>query len=147
MNNELSHWKNRCMSVEKKVEEMEQKVEKMEESTTEVSIAAPSEETEDLRSMLRMLHEDIQCVNNGFSNLNTKSSDLFKSLKNDINDLKERHNKEISDLKLRHEEYKHESKQYSMLNDALIHGFTRLPNLQGPAFIFSVCVHHNFDTY
>ena len=26
-----------------------------------------------------------------------------------------------------------------MLNDALIHGFKRLPDLQGPAFIFSIC--------
>ena len=122
LNKELVHWKNRCLSVEKTAAEVKERVEKMEaeKSTTEDS---KNEESQSIKGIINALHEDIQSVNMGFSGLGKKSTEMFTSLKKDYVELRQNYEDIL---------------QYSMLNDALIHGFMRLPNLQGPAFIFSI---------
>ena len=126
LNNELLHWKNRCLSVEKKVKKVEQQVERLEENNSEAAVPISTENKEDIqsvKSIIKLLQDDIHSVNGGFTALCNKTTDFFTSLKSDMNDLKQ---------------LVEQGKQYSMLNNALIHGFPRVPNLYGVDFIYSI---------
>ena len=122
LNKELCLWEKRCLSVEKTAAEVKEKVKKMEEENS-LSEENKNEESQSIKGIISALHDDIQNVNMGFTGLGLKSTEMFSSIK-----------QEYADLRFRHEQLR----QYSMLNNALIHGFTRLPNLKGTAFIFSI---------
>lgn len=121
LNKELLHWKNRCLSVEEKVKEVTEKVEKMDEVSSQAPV--PNANTEDIKSIINLLHTDIQHVNEGFTGLQNKTSNLFTALKNDFSELKQ---------------LVEEGKQYSQLNNILIHGFPSVPNFYGIDFIYSI---------
>ena len=117
---EMLRWKTRCLMVEKTAEDMQERVKKIEEKALP---EVPTEETQSLKRILGLLHQDVQSINEGFNSLGEKTTDMFQSLKGDYAVLKQ----ELE-----------ESRQYSMLNNALLHGFKRLPDLRGAAFICSI---------
>ena len=123
LNKELLHWKQRCLSVESAVKDVDAKVDKMQENNSLSAGDNSKSDYEDVKSIITLLHQDIQSVNDGFTKLGDKTTNLFNTLKNDIADLK----RVVED-----------NKQYSMLNNVLVHGFSSVPNLYGIDFIYSI---------
>ena len=83
LNKELSHWKERCLSVEKTAAEVKERVELM-EAEKSVMEDDKNEESESIKGIINALHEDIQKVNFGLNGLGIKSKEMFSSLKEDL---------------------------------------------------------------
>ena len=104
---EMLYWKNRCIEVEERIDEVAVQVEKNE-------VKDPSEvKDHGIKEALASMKDDIIKANNGVQDMDRKWSSWFQTLSD---------KQEVAD-------------QHSRKNNALIHGFTNLPHLNGTAFI------------
>ena len=105
---EITYWKNRCLALERRVEKMESDA-----PQTESAHDSNMKEKENEESEIINVKKELKEVNNAFSKLDKKWSARYQKLSEEIQ----------------------KDRQYSRLNNILIHGYKSLPFLSDIDFI------------